>query len=81
MKTEYTDVFKDLFTSKPVDKIKKIDLRGNRKNKHGISRYICSENVKSVEKLPNELRVQFRDNLHSRLSDYNDSYCGLYATE
>ena len=78
------NVFNDLFwpiTKEPAKKIKKITYRSGNKNKSWISKYVCSQNIKALDKLPNELRGQFKDNVHSKLVDYDDSYCGLYATE
>lgn len=49
--------------------------------KPGTSRWVSILDSKLTEKLPNEFRTEFKNNLDSHTTKYVDSYCGLYATD
>lgn len=54
--------------------------RGETRLKGGAASYKAQEDLKSLNKLPNELRSSI-DEFYSNSTYYDDSYCGLYANE
>ena len=82
---DFNNIFNELFGPvepvKKPEKAKKVVFSKKRINKHGISRFIALEDKKLTEKLPNEFRSEFKNNLDSHTTKYVDSYCGLYAQE